>query len=264
MAVVPLQYRFDGPRRAPVAVLVPTLGAKWSMWEPQMPELTRRLRVLRVNHRGHGDSPAPGGPYSVQELGGDLLSLLDRCELERVVLVGSGLGAMVSLWLAAAEPSRVTGLALLSSTSWAPPPRHWRGIGERARAFGTAAVSAEAVRPWFTPGFGERRPDIVSRFTEEFEQVDANGYAGCCDALADLDHRSLAARVRAPAVVLSGAHDPRTPPGHGRRLAGSIPGARFETVNGAAHLANIERADRVNDLLLEHLASSPGLPAGQP
>ncbi|MEY9214157.1 alpha/beta fold hydrolase [Thermobifida halotolerans] len=253
MAVVPLQYRFDGPRTAPVVVLVPTLGVKWSMWEPQMPELTRRMRVLRVNHRGHGTSPAPRGPYSVPELGGDLLSLLDQCELEQVSFIGVGLGAMVSLWAAAAEPSRITRMALVSTTSWAPPSLRWRSIGERVRSFGVASVADEVTRSWFTPGFCERRPDIVSRFTEEFEKTDPEGYAGCCDAVADVDHRSLAARVRVPTVVISGAHDPQTPPGHGRRLASALPDAHFEVVNGAAHLANIERADLVNDLLLRHL-----------
>ncbi|KUP98328.1 alpha/beta fold hydrolase [Thermobifida cellulosilytica] len=254
MAVVPLQYRFDGPRTAPVVVLLPTLGTRWSLWEPQLPELTRRLRVLRVNHRGHGSSPAPRGPYSVQELGGDLLALLDRCELERASFVGIGLGAMVSLWAAAAEPSRVTRLALLSTTSWAPPSLRWQSIGERVRRFGVSSVVDEVTRSWFTPGFCEQRPDIVARFTEEFEKTDPEGYAGCCDAVANVDHRSLARRVHAPTMVIAGAHDPQTPPGHGRRLAGVLPDAHFEVVGGAAHLANVERADLVNDLLLRHLA----------
>ncbi len=117
MAVVPLQHRFDGPRTAPVVVLVPTLGTKWSMWEPQMPELTRRLRVLRVNHRGHGSSPAPPGPYSMQELGGDLLTLLDECDLEQVSFIGIGLGAMVALWVAA------TNLPGSPGWHWSPPRR---------------------------------------------------------------------------------------------------------------------------------------------
>ncbi|GLU47267.1 alpha/beta fold hydrolase [Nocardiopsis ansamitocini] len=254
MTVVPLQYRFDGPRNAPVVVLIPALGAKWSMWEPQMPELTRSLRVLRVNHRGHGDSPAPSGAYSLQELGGDLLSLVDHCELEQVSVVGAGLGAMVGLWAAAAEPSRVTRLALMSSTSWAPRDHRWRRLAAEARASGTVGVSDAVTRSWFTPLFREQRPDIVSRFVEEFERVGSDGYAGCCDAVSDLDHRAMAAKVQAATLVVSAAHDPETPPGHGRRLARAIPGARFELVNGAAHLANIERSDRVNDLLMSHLA----------
>ena len=254
MAVVPLQHRFDGPRTAPVVVLVPTLGAKWSVWEPQMPELTRRLRVLRVNHRGHGSSPAPPGPYSVPELGGDLLALLDRYELEQVSFIGVGLGAMVALWTAAAAPSRTTRLALVSTTAWTPPSPRWQNIGERVRRFGVASVSDEVTRSWFTPGFCERRPDIAERFLEEFEQTSPEGYAGCCDAVANVDHRPLARRVHAPTVVISGAHDPQTPPGHGRRLTGLLPNARFEVVCGAAHLANVERADLVNDLLLRHLA----------
>ena len=253
MAVVPLQHRFDGPRTAPVVVLVPTLGTKWSMWEPQMPELTRRLRVLRVNHRGHGSSPAPPGPYSMQELGGDLLTLLDECDLEQVSFIGIGLGAMVALWVAATNPSRVSRLALVSTTAWAPPLPRWRDIGDRVRHFGISSVIDEVTRSWFTPGFCERRPDIVTRFTEEFEKISPEGYVGCCDAIAALDHRPLARLVHAPTVVIAGAHDPQTPPGHGRRLAALLPHARFEVVSGAAHLVNVERSDVVNELLLQHL-----------
>lgn len=145
-------------------------------------------------------------------------------------------------------------LALLSTTTWAPPAQRWRGRGTRARTGGAVAVSDEVTRSWFTPGFAERRPDIVSRVVEEFEATGRAGYAGCCEAIAALDQRVMPARVRAPAVVISAAHDPETPPGHGRRLANALPGSRFEVVSGAAHLVNIERADRVNELLMEHIA----------
>ncbi|MGI5119772.1 alpha/beta fold hydrolase [Marinactinospora thermotolerans] len=255
MAVVPLQYRFDGPRHAPVVLLLPHLGAKWSMWEPQMPDLTRDLRVLRVNHRGHGGSPAPQGAYSVAELGGDLLALLDTCELERFSVIGAGLGGMLATWLAAREPDRVHRLALLATSAWAPPARRWQRLASQTRAGGTVAVVEEVTRSWFTPAFVDRRPDILARMVEEFESVDRQGYAGCCDALAEGDQRAALSRVRAPTVVVSAAHDPVLPPGHGRRLSNGIPGARFEVVSGAAHLVNVERADRVNELLVAHVAS---------
>ncbi|MBB4934294.1 3-oxoadipate enol-lactonase [Lipingzhangella halophila] len=254
MTVVPLQHRFDGPRHAPTVLLVPEFGTKWSMWEPQMPELTRTNRILRINHRGHGTSPAPEGPYTVAELVEDILALLERLGLERLSIVGFGLGGMLATWLASTAPDRVNRLALVAATARTPPVHRWRDIGSRARKDGMAAVSAEVTTSWFTPPWADERPDIVARMVEEFEAVEAAGYAGCCDAVADQDQRGSLARVRAPAVVLSAAHDPLLPPGHGRRLANGISGARFEVVPGAAHMVGIERSDRVNELLMGHVA----------
>ncbi|MUL40443.1 alpha/beta fold hydrolase [Streptomonospora sp. PA3] len=254
MAVVPLHYRFDGPRHAPAVLLLAPPGAKWTVWEPQMPELTRELRVLRVNHRGHGSSPAPAGDYSMDDLGADVIALIDECGLERLSIVGAGLGGMLATWLAAALPERVARLGYVVSTAAVPRSGTWQGLAAVARGEGMAAVVDEATRCWFTPGFSEYRPDVVKRLAEEFAGVAAAGFAGWCTAVAGLDQRSLLARVRAPALVIASAHDPLLPPGHGRRLARGLPGARLELVSGAAHLAGIERADRVNELLTEHLA----------
>lgn len=254
MTRVPLQHRFDGPRHAPTVLLVPEFGATWSMWEPQMPELTRTSRVLRINHRGHGTSPAPEGAYTVAELGEDILALLDRLGVERLSIVGFGLGGMLATWIASNAADRVNRIALVAATPRTPTAHRWRDIGTRVREGGMASVSSEVIASWFTPPWSEERPDIVARMVEEFEAVEAAGYSGCCDAIADQDQRGVLARVRAPAVVMSAAHDPFLPPGHGRQLANGIPGARFEVVARAAHMMGIERPERVNELLMGHVA----------
>ncbi|MFC3998287.1 alpha/beta fold hydrolase [Nocardiopsis sediminis] len=254
MAVVPLQYRIDGPGNARAVLLLPPPGAKWSVWEPQMPELTRSMRVLRVNLRGHGASPAPGGPYTIDDMGADLVTLLDSCGLDRISVVGSGFGGALATWLAAAVPGRVRRLAYIACSAGTPRTFDSGALAERVRRDGMAAVSGQVTTAWFTPAFAERRPDVVRRMAEEFEGVTAEGYAGYCGAITGLDQRRVLAAVRAPALVVSAAHDPLLPPGHGRRLANAIAGARFEVVAGAAHLAGIERSDRVNELLMEHVA----------
>ncbi|WP_067969572.1 alpha/beta fold hydrolase [Nocardiopsis trehalosi] len=254
MAVVLLDHRFDGPGNAPTVLLLPSPGAKWSMWEPQMPELTRRLRVLRVNLRGHGGSPPPPrGTPTLADLGADLLDLLDAHGLRRLSVVGCGLGGMLATWVAAAAPDRVRRLAYVAAGATAPRSCDWRGRAARVRSAGMAAVSAEATAAWFTPLFAERRPDVVLRMAAEFEGVTADGYAAYCGAVAGVDQQRMLAAVRAPALVVSAAHDPLLPPAYGRRLAAGIPGARFRVVPGAAHLAGIERADRVNELLMGHV-----------
>src|SRR4029079_761840 len=104
LAVPPL---VQGPRGAAGVVLSRPLGATLAMWQPQVPELARRFRVVRYDLRGHGRSPVPPGPYDIADLGGDLLALLDRLAVARAHLVGLSLGGMVSLWVAAHHPSRV-------------------------------------------------------------------------------------------------------------------------------------------------------------
>ncbi|XKK41528.1 alpha/beta fold hydrolase [Nocardiopsis sp. ARC36] len=253
MALIPLQYRIDGPRHAPVVLLVPPFGTTMSVWEPQMPELTRDLQVLRVNHRGHGSSPAPAGPCTVADLALDLLGVLEDRGFSRVSAVGAGLGSALLVWIAANSPRSLDRLALLAAAPRTPAVHRWDRIASRVREAGLESVAADVVRPWFTPDMAEDRPEVVARFTEDFARLDPGGYASVCDAVAKLDQRHLAADVRVPTLVVSAAHDPLLPPGHGRRLADGLPDARFEVVPGAAHLLGVERADRVNELLLEHI-----------
>ncbi|MBQ1083498.1 alpha/beta fold hydrolase [Nocardiopsis sp. B62] len=255
MALIPLQYRLDGPRHAPVVLLVPPFGTKMSVWEPQMPELTRSRQVLRINHRGHGFSPAPEGPYSVEDLALDVLGILEDRGFTRVSAVGGGMGGSLLLWIAANSPRTLERLALLAGTSRTPPTHRWDRIAAQVRESGMDSVTADVVLPWFTPDLTEDRPEVAGRFTEDFGTVDPGAYASICDALAGMDQRNLVSGVRVPTLVASAAHDPLLPPGHGRRLADGISEARFEVVSGAAHLLGVERADRVNELLMEHVAA---------
>ncbi|MFD6097109.1 alpha/beta fold hydrolase [Nocardiopsis flavescens] len=251
---IPLQYRIDGPRHAPVVLLVPPFGTTLSVWEPQMPELTRNRRVLRINHRGHGTSPAGDGPCGLEDLALDVLALLERLQMTRVSAVGAGFAASLVVWIAANSPRTLERIALLAAAPRTPPAHRWGLLADRVREAGMESVLADVSLPWFTPDMGELRPDVVDRFTGELGRIDPGAFAAVCDAVHTMDQRHLVAGVRVPSLVVSAAHDPMLPPGHGRRLADGIADARFEVVPGAAHLLGVERADRVNELLVEHVA----------
>lgn len=253
MATTALQYRFDGPRHAPVVLLVPPFGTRTSVWEPQMPELTRHRRVLRVEHRGHGSSPAPEGPYTIEDLALDVLGLLESQGLTRVSAVGAGLCGSLLVWIAANSPRTLDRLVLLAAGPRTPRTHGWHKIASRVRESGLDSVTTEVTLPWFTPAMSEEHPEVVARFTEEFRELDAQGFASMCEAISTMDQRHLVAAVQVPTLVVSAAHDPLLPPGHGRRLADGIADSRFEVVSGAAHLVGVERADRVNELLMGHV-----------
>lgn len=255
MALIPLQYRLDGPEHAPVVLLVPPFGTKMSVWEPQMPELTRDRRVLRINHRGHGHSPSPDGPCRIEDLALDVLGVLEDLGVSRVSAVGTGFGSSLLLWIAANSPRTLDRIALMAAAPRTPTMHRWDRVAARVRTGGMEAVTADVVLPWFTPDLTDERPEVAARFSEDFDGVDPTAYALICDAIQTMDQRHLVSGVRVPTMVVSAAHDPLLPPGHGRRLADGIEGARFEVVSGAAHLLGVERADRINELLVEHVVA---------
>ena len=111
MTAVDVSYTVDGPADAPVVVLSNSLGATRGMWDPQVPALAERYRVVTYDTRGHGESPAPAGPYSLDDLVDDLVALLDEVGAERAHVVGLSLGGMTAMRLAAREPDRVDRLA---------------------------------------------------------------------------------------------------------------------------------------------------------
>jgi 3-oxoadipate enol-lactonase len=252
---VVVQHRLDGPEDAPVVVLSNSLGTTHRMWDEQLPALAERFRVLRYDTRGHGDSAAPPGPYSIEGLAGDALALLDELGIERVSWCGVSLGGMTGLWLAANAPERIERLVPCCTAAYLPPADAWTDRAATVRAEGMAAVADAVLERWFTPDLADREPDTVERFRTELLQTPPEGYAGCCEAIAGHDVRGLLASISAPTLVIAGEEDPATPPALGEEIAGGVPGARFEVVPHGRHLANVERADAVTPMLLEHLSA---------
>ena len=254
MSPCALHYEITGPERAPVLVLTGSLGTSLSMWEPQLAVLVRRFRVVRCDVRGHGGSPVPSGPYSIEELGADLVALLDTLGIERAHLCGLSIGAMISMWAAAHAPDRVARLIACCTTTrfGAPAAGAYRERAALVRAEGLEGVADAVIGRWFTPGFAAARPDVVDEVRMGLLSTPREGYAACCEALAALDLTAELTRIAAPTLVIAGAEDQATPPEHGAAIAATIAGARMERVP-AAHLANLECPDRVNALMTEFL-----------
>jgi 3-oxoadipate enol-lactonase len=250
---VDLVHTLNGPPGAPVLVLSNSLGTSWDMWAAQLPALSTSFQVLRYNQRGHGGSPAPPGPYEIADLGQDLLDLLDRLDIERASICGVSIGGMTAMWVAVHEPERVDRLALGFTSARMPAPEVYPERAAAARAGGMEPLIEGAIDRWFTPQFAASGSPVVARTAANLGAVDPEGYAGCCEALGSMDMREDIKAIEKPTLVVSASEDPATPPDHGRLIADTIPGARFELIQGARHLACLERPDEFTPLILEHL-----------
>jgi 3-oxoadipate enol-lactonase len=257
MSATAVSYTVDGAADAPVVVLSNSLGATRAMWDPQVPALAERFRVVTYDTRGHGASPAPAGPYTLDDLVDDLVALLDEVGAGRAHVVGLSLGGMTAMRLAAREPDRVESLAVLC-TSAKVDPQPFLDRAAAARSGGTAALAPTVVSRWLTPSYAAAHQDLVARLEAMITAADDEGYAACCEVVAQMDVRADLPLIAAPTLVVSAAEDFALPPEHQKLIAEAIPGAELLTVSPGAHVANLEQPLQVTGALLGHFDAAAG------
>ncbi len=238
-----IHYALEGAAGRTLLVLSNSLGTDFSMWDPQIPELTKAFRVLRYDTRGHGKSSVTPGTYSIEQLAKDVLDLANALKFDRFHFCGLSMGGMIGMWLAANAPERLNKLVLSSTAAKIGTLETWNSRIDAVRKQGMKPVAASAIARWFTPAFRAKNPSTVARIQKMVEVVDPEGYVSCSAAVRDFDFREQLGGVCTPSLVISGTHDPATTPIDARFLADHIPGARYIELN-AAHLSNIEDADR--------------------
>jgi 3-oxoadipate enol-lactonase len=225
-----------------------SLGTDSRLWAPIADALADQHRVIRYDHRGHGSSPVPDGDYSLEQVAGDALELMDSLGLDRVDYCGVSLGGMVGMWLAAHHPTRIRRLVLVSTSAHLAPQQPWIDRAALVRAEGMPAVAQPTLERWLTPEFLDADSAEVGAIREQLLGTDPQGYAGCAMAVGEMDLRDALASIDAPTLVIVADDDPSTPPSHGELIAGSISGAEVVRVAGR-HLALVEDPDRFASLI---------------
>jgi 3-oxoadipate enol-lactonase len=240
-----LHYQLEGPEDAPVLVLSNSLGTHLEMWDAQMPTFVKYFRVLRYDTRGHGRSLVTPGPYTIRQLGLDVLTLLDGLEIPQAHFCGLSLGGLTGQWLGIHANDRLHKLVLCNTAAKIGGPEMWGPRIEAVQRDGAAAMVAlreGSIARWFTPAFAGANPDQVKRITDMLVATSPEGYAASCAALRDADFSEQLGSISAPTLVISGIHDPVTPPAGGRFLNEHIPWSLIEEVH-AAHLSNVEASE---------------------
>ena len=236
---VRIHYDLTGPAAAPALVFSNSLGANLSMWDAQIPALGKQFRVLRYDTRGHGESSATPGPYSIEQLARDVLSLLDALQLDRVHFCGLSMGGQTGMWLAINAPARLHSLVLSNTAAKIGTPEIWNARIDAVRKGGMKSISTAVMERWFSAAFRANSPEVVAAIKVKFESTNPEGYIANCVAIRDFDVRQAVAAIRVPTLVIAGTHDAATTPADGHYLADRIAGARYVELN-AAHLSNIE------------------------
>lgn len=247
-----LHYRVDGDR-GPWLVLCNSLGTDLSMWDPQL-SLAREFRVLRYDRRGHGQSTAPAPPYSIAELAGDTLALLDELAITRAHFCGLSIGGLVGQWLGVHAPERIDRLIVCATAPRIGTPASWQQRIAQVSAGGLSPLVGATADRWFSPEFIEAQPALVEAILAPFTRVDPRAYVGCCEALAACDLRADLPRISAPLLAISGSDDAVCPPDDLRLIAETVRAGRQVSLPGR-HLINVEAAGAFTVCVRDFLAA---------
>lgn len=252
---VRLAYRVDGPDDAPTLVLINSLGTNMHMWDQQVAQLSHTLRIVRYDSRGHGSSDVPASPYTFEQLGYDLLVLLDALQIERAHICGLSLGGIVALWLAVMYPERVSRAVFANTAARIGTEESWDTRINAVAAGGMAAIRDAVVARFLSARFREHNPEMTQQISDMVEATNPMGYSGACAALRGADLRTQVSAIRVPSLIIAGALDESTPPSQARELHAGITGSQLIVFDEVAHLSNIERPKEFSEYVLNFLMS---------
>jgi 3-oxoadipate enol-lactonase len=243
---IDIHYEIEGS--GPWLTLSHSLACNLHMWDPQMPVLTKKFKVLRFDTRGHGQSGAPAGEYTLEQLADDVKGLLDGLKIRQTHWAGLSMGGMIGQAFALKYPGVFQSMVLADTTSRRPPDaaKMWGERIQIAQTKGMEPLVESTLARWFTAPYRDSRKDVMERIGNDIRNTPAAGFAGCCHAISKVDYLDRLKELKIPALVMVGEHDHGTPPEAARAIQQNLAGSELKIIPSAAHLSNIEQAEEFN------------------
>lgn len=253
---ISIHYQLEGPASGPVVTLSHSLATNLSMWDPQIPALASRYRVLRYDTRGHGKTDAPEGAYSLEQLAEDARALLQDMGITRTHFIGLSMGGFIGQILALAYPQMLRSLVLCDTTSRVPAEAKpmW---DERIRVAQTQGMEPHVeptIGRWFTAPFRGQRGDVVTPVRGMIRGTNPRGYIGCCHAIAALNLTDRLSAITVPTLIIVGEDDSATPVAASRTIHERVKGSELVILKSASHLSNMEQSEAFNRAITTFLA----------
>jgi 3-oxoadipate enol-lactonase len=252
---IQINYELSGKMDAPMVVVSHSLACSMVMWGPQLEVLEAHFRVLRFDTRGHGDSDAPQGSYTLEQLVDDAIGLMDALDIDSVHWVGLSMGGMIGQGIALHHSSRLESLVLADTAAIIPDEAQpvWQERIDAARNQGMQAVAESTLERWFTPNYLNQNPPAVEQIRQQILATPVAGYIGCSEAIRRLNYLDRLAGIQIPTLIMVGADDPGTPVEASEAMHALIKGSNLVVIPEAAHLSNIEQAEVFSTHLMAHL-----------
>jgi len=251
---IKLHYRFDGPGNGEIIMFSNSLASNLKMWDFQITPFSKAgYRILRYDSRGHGQSSAPSGPYTMEMLTSDVVGLMDYLDLKQVHFCGLSLGGMVGQMLGALQEKRLISLILCDTSSYMAQPEIWDERIAMVRRIGMGGLVDATIDRWFTKAGQERLKVAVEHTRQAILNSPIEGYCGSGLAIRDMDLREIIKGISVTTLIIVGEQDQGTPVSAAEFIHKKISSSVLKIIPDAAHFVNVEQADIFNDTLWEFL-----------
>lgn len=244
-------------------LLIEGLGYATWMWYRQVPELSRRYRVITFDNRGVGDSDKPDIPYSIEMMADDAAGLLRALGISRSHILGTSMGGYIAQALAVGHPGLVHTL-ILACTSFGGPnavpiPQETLAAMLRVEGLSPEEVLARAMSTAFSRQFMDEQREEVRRIVAWRLAKPTPRYSWLhqFNAVAAANLEDQVRGIADPTLIITGDADRVVPAGNSALLAEAIPGARLRVIPGGEHLLFIEQDQEFNRIVLEFLSEYP-------
>jgi len=253
------QLRIAVQGEGPPVVLSHALGLDLHMWDAFAARLAATHTVLRYDHRGHGGSARPAGPYAIDDLVDDAARVIREWGRGPVAWVGLSMGGMVGQGLVVRHPELLRGAVLANTTGRYPEAARpvWTARIAAVAQGGMAAIADAVVERYLNPDHRATHPEEAAALRARLLSADPQGYAASCHAVAGVDWLDRLAGVTTPTLVIAGARDVGATPEMAKAIADRIQGAQLEVFAEASHLSVAEVPDAFFATVSSFLARLP-------
>jgi 3-oxoadipate enol-lactonase len=243
----PIESAYSVEGSGPPLILIHGIGASRHSWDGLISHLKSKFRCISYDLRGHGHSPIPKPPYTLDDLVEDLEALRRELHIERAHFAGHSLGGMIGPAYARSYPDRVLSLGLFSTAAFRTEDdsAKVRGVVAAMRAKGIPPVLATLKDRWFTPEFAARSPEVIERRLRQVIDTDRDVFLSVFDIYADTEMAPWIGEIRHPSLVLTGENDGGCNPRLNRNIAAAMPNAELVILPALRHAILLEAPEVV-------------------
>ena len=247
-----INYATFGDARKPAIIFSNSLGTNYQMWQPQINFFKKEYLIICYDTRGHGASTAPQGPYSIEQLGTDVVNLLDHLNIQKASFCGISMGGLTGQWLAIHHPERFNHVIVCNTAAKIGQEQAWNDRAQLVREQGLKPIAETAASRWFTEPFIRSNTAIVESLSNDLGAGSPEGYASCCEALAKADVREQLKNITVPTLVVAGQKDPVTTVADAQYIINNVRSSSLFEIN-ASHISNIEQPKAFNQAVQSFL-----------
>jgi 3-oxoadipate enol-lactonase len=250
---IDINYEIHGKEGAPWLIMSHSLACSVRMWDPQLAAFKDRFHMVAHDMRGHGATSAPEGAYTLEQLAEDVVGLAGHLGIKKFHFMGLSIGGMIGQILAD-KHAALLDKVVLADTGHAQSPEMVKQWDERiaiAESKGMKALLPSTLERWFTEPYRKANPPELGKIAKLIEDTPVAGYVGCGRAICKLNTTARLKEIRKPVLAITGESDGSA--AATKFIGENIPGGRFVSIAQAAHIANVEQAEKFNQALRDFL-----------